>query len=329
MAAKIYQDAMDDALDRLTGVGFDQVGGFPSHAPMGAEALAALGCYEQVAGWVEWNKGHRTYNDEPIPTDVIAAGDEDDWRSALGTSQRAADWTAMFEREIAEHGWRDVLATWWPRLLPGMIGGLTHGLIRTAHAVRGVAGAQPPSALQLRELAHGLGFWAAVFSPLPRDPHSAGLAGRLLSPEDVQTALSDLTSSNAGTYAASWPQHPVPLVHTITAPAAVRLVLPSVPADAHDASYRAVAQVVRTLASQFAARPLSPGAPPAEPVSGEFTPETLKAEAVSVKDEHAIKLAEAAGREYALRPDKRYLAASWVLTQRMKDFPQQDRGRGA
>jgi hypothetical protein len=328
MAAKSYEDAMNDALDRLTGVGFDQVGGFPSHAAMGAEALAALGCHDQVAGWVEWNKGYRTYNDEPVPAGVIVAGDEDDWRAALGASRRAADWTAMFGREIAERGWRDALATWWPRLLPGMIGGLTHGLIRTAHAVRGVAAGQPPSALQLRELAHGLGFWAAVFTPLPGGPHRAGPADRPLPPEEVQTALSDLTSSYADTYAASRPQHPVPLVHTITAPAAVRLVLPSVPADSHDASYRAVAQVARTLAGRFAARPPSPGAPPAEPVPGELTPETLKAEAVPVKDEHAIKLAEAAGREYALRPDKRYLAASWVLTQRMKDFPQQDRGPG-
>lgn len=243
---------MNDALDRLTGVGFDQVGGFPSHATMGAEALAALGCYDQVAGWVEWNKGYRAYNDQPVPTAVIVADDEDDWRPALGASRRAADWTALFEREIAGHGWRGALATWWLRLLPGMIGGLTHGLIRTAHAVRGVAAGQPPSALQLRELAHGLGFWAALFTPLAGGPDSAGLAGRPLPPGEVQTALSDLTSSYAGTYAASRPRHPVPLVHTITAPAAVRLVLPNVPADSHDASYRAVAQVARTVAGRFA-----------------------------------------------------------------------------
>ncbi|MGH3771525.1 MAG: hypothetical protein ACRDRW_09040 [Pseudonocardiaceae bacterium] len=70
----------------------------------------------------------------------------------------------MFERELAGEPWADVLARWWPRLLPGMSGALTHGMIRTAHAVRAIALASDDDRLQRDKLAHGLGYWAARYS---------------------------------------------------------------------------------------------------------------------------------------------------------------------
>lgn len=323
MSTATYTAAMDDALGRLTHIGFEQGGRFASHAPMAAEALAWLGFTDEVAGWVEWTKASRRYSSEPTPSGRIDVADESSWRPALGRYRRAADWVATFEAEIAEHGWNEVLSTWWPRLLPGMSGALTHGLIRTAHAVRGVSAGPEPTPLQLRELAHGLGYWAAVYTPL-----GTGLFGRrrpagaaAIRPDVVHSALSDLTARNCGIYASSTTNHPVPLVHTITAPSAVRLVLEHLPTEQHAPSYLAVLQVSDALLNRFAARDMGcPDGAPTETEPPQLTLDLLAAEAAHLRDEHAIKLADAARREYAVRNDIRYLSASWALIERLKRF---------
>ena len=52
-------DALADALDRLAHHGFTDGGGMAHHAPMGAEALSALGYHDQVASWVDtYNQRH-------------------------------------------------------------------------------------------------------------------------------------------------------------------------------------------------------------------------------------------------------------------------------
>jgi hypothetical protein len=323
MSTPTYTAAMDEALGRLTHIGFEQGGHFASHATMAAEALAALGYTDAVADWVEWSKASRRYTPEPTPNGRIDVGDESSWRSALGKYRRAADWVATFEAEIAEHGWHDVLITWWPRLLPGLSGGLTHGLIRTAHAVRGVSATPEPTPLQIREFAHGLGYWAAVYTPV-----GSGLFGRRrpagaadIRSDVVESALSDLTARHCGIYASSNMSHPVPLVHTITAPSAVRLVLEHLPTEQHAPSYLAVLQVSQALLNRFTTGTM--GCPDGTPTENEIphlTPDLLAAEAAELRDEHAIKLAEAARREYALRRDIRYLSASWALMERLKRF---------
>ena len=63
-----------------------------------------------------------------------------------------------------------MLATWWPRLLPGAAASATHGIIRTAHAVRSLASAGDPDDLLTAELGSGLGYWAARFQYLPGSP---------------------------------------------------------------------------------------------------------------------------------------------------------------
>ena len=323
MSAPTYTAAMDEALGRLTHIGFDQGGRLASHAPMAAEALAALGFTDAVSDWVEWSKTTRRYSSEPTPTARIDIADESAWRSCLGKYRRAADWAATFETQINEHGWHEVLITWWPRLVPGLSGALTHGLIRTAHAVRGVSATPEPTPLQLRELAHGLGYWAAVYTPL-----STGLLGRRrpaaaadIRTDVIESALSDLTARNAGIYASSTMSHPVPLVHTITAPSAVRLVLEHLPTDQHAPSYLAVLQACEALLARFGTRGMGcPDSTPTEPEPPQLRLDLLAAEAAQLRDEHAIKLAEAASREYAVRNDIRYLSASWALMERLKRF---------
>jgi hypothetical protein len=49
--------------------------------------------------------------ERPSPGEPVT---DDNWREALGN--RVTDWTLYLTRQITEQPWRDVLATWWPRL---------------------------------------------------------------------------------------------------------------------------------------------------------------------------------------------------------------------
>ena len=92
-----------------------------------------------------------------------------DWQDALGDPRRIADWTAYFRREVTGQPWRQVLGTWWPRLLPGVAAAATHGVIRVGHAVRALT-QDGEDAEHLAELAHGLAYWAARWQPVPGAP---------------------------------------------------------------------------------------------------------------------------------------------------------------
>jgi hypothetical protein len=94
------------------------------------------------------------------------------WQEALGDPRRVADWTAYFGREVAGQPWRQVLGTWWPRLLPGLAAAATHGVIRVGHAVRALT-EDGEDADHLTELAHGLAYWAARWQPVPGAPATA------------------------------------------------------------------------------------------------------------------------------------------------------------
>lgn len=315
MSEMSYGDAVNDALDRLHGVGFEFGPGFVNHAPMVAETLAAIGCRDIVATWVEDNKRLRGYVDPPEGGTPIAASEPAQWRAALGDFGRVLDWTALFEAELCRRPWPEVLAGWWPRLVPGMFGMLTHGFIRTAHAVRSLGATPKPGRPQLRELARGLAYWAARYTPVP----AASERSMLLMPaagEDVAASLSALTVANAGLYAERAPRRPVPLVHSVTAPAALRLFLPNLPAELHRPAYDTLRQATAAMWDAFPGgggeAPAS--APDYEPPSAE----RLLVDAVDFGDEHTIKLAEACRREYVLLPDDRYRAAADTLLRRMR-----------
>ena len=155
------------------------------------------------------------------------------------------------------------------------------------------------------EFARGLGFWATVFAPLATRPRGGGD----LDAAAVDRALSELTAEYAGHYAATKPSFPIPLIHTITAPAAMRLLLPELPDELHAVSLRTMAQVNRELLARFGGQRASGGNELVEPATDRtFT--NLAAEALDIGDEHAIKICEAASREYAVRPDSRYLSAA-------------------
>ncbi|MEV4437555.1 hypothetical protein AB0K09_00820 [Streptomyces sp. NPDC049577] len=177
MPATGYTDALNDALDRLADLGYERGVGadLANHGPMGAEALAATGHGDAVADWVEGYRHAMPHHEVPAPRFPLDPADESSWRPALGDFSRAGDWEALFARELADAHWRDVLTRWWPRLTPGLLAGLTHGLIRTAHAVRSLSVVPDrPTPAQLTELARGLGYWAARFAHLPGEARLSG-----------------------------------------------------------------------------------------------------------------------------------------------------------
>jgi hypothetical protein len=321
-----------DALDRLRGTGPEFDGFLANHGPMAAEALTRLGGADALPRWVD---GYLVRLDS-APSVRRGIG-EADWREHLGDETLLGDWTAYLRTQAQEMSWRDLLRQWWPRLLPGLAASATHGVIRTAHAVRSLrdAGAEPHSLL-VDELAQGLGFWAARYQTLPGNPQLAGgsdsiaalnrlprldpaipsegpgIFGRLVSlrhldgftdgldkwgpPLTPDDALDDLIAAAARVLAAR-DDAPIAFCHAVTAPAAVRLVLPELPGELQRASVAASWQVVGGIVAAFAAPRQQAESAAAEADAGPLLQE-LDVRAIENGDEHVIKLTEAAEREY-------------------------------
>ncbi|MGN2360780.1 questin oxidase family protein [Streptomyces luridiscabiei] len=326
MSPLTYTDAVGGALERLRGVGFEHGPRFVNHAPMAAEALAYMGYADDVPRWVERNLRTHTYHEVPDARWAIDPADPDDWRSALGDFSRVADWTALFERELALAPWPEVLARWWPRLLPGMSGVLTHGVIRTAHAVRAISRAGEKNLAYRRELAQGLGYWAARYAShthgiRPGDEYPGTGEGeeypRTADTDSAAAALDGLVAEYAGIYASAPQRHPVPLIHSITGPAAVRLVVEHLPAAQRRPSYLVARDVSASMLDWFSTTPVTPN-----PVGLSGVPDLgeVFATAVAIGDEHAIKLAEVAVRHQALAPDPRLAAAARAANQGLARF---------
>ncbi|WP_432010404.1 questin oxidase family protein [Streptomyces cucumeris] len=154
---------LDEALERLHTAGPERHGWLSNHGPMAVEALVRHGQARSVHRWLDYYRAK--LEDMPDGHTPIT---ERNWREALGEPRHIADWTAYFGHELAEHPWRDVLAQWWPRLLPGIAGGATHPVIRVGHAVRALLDERgTATAPRTAELAHALGYWAARHAPLP------------------------------------------------------------------------------------------------------------------------------------------------------------------
>ncbi|AZM46522.1 hypothetical protein DMB38_12460 [Streptomyces sp. WAC 06738] len=167
---------LDEALERLHAAGPERQGWLTNHGPMAVEALVHGDRAATVHRWLD------RYRDklEDMPPQARPI-DPAAWHEALGDPARLGDWPAYFARELAARPWREVLAEWWPRLLPGLAGAATHTVIRAGHAVRTLqdteAAGHAPTAPRVTELAHALGYWAARYARLPSAPVPAGTAG--------------------------------------------------------------------------------------------------------------------------------------------------------
>jgi Questin oxidase-like len=168
-------EELDEGLARLASTGPEFRGGLSNHGPMAAEAMVRLGRADDIERWLD---GYLTkLDDPPAPSDRIT---DQTWRESLGAMNRVADWELYFRAQLAEEPWRDVLARWWPRLVPGLAAAATHGVIRTSHAARSLAAAEEAGADiagRRDELGRGLAYWAARYLALPGRPRTEGPLG--------------------------------------------------------------------------------------------------------------------------------------------------------
>ncbi|MEV7329875.1 hypothetical protein [Micromonospora sp. NPDC093244] len=174
---------LDEAYERLHRTGPEYEGWLSNHGPMAVEALTRHGHQQRVHRWLDGYLGR---------LDELPRGRHpiDDWRTALGDAKRAGDWLAHFDRELREHPWREVLGTWWPRLLPGIAAGATHGVIRVGHAVRALE-SDDTTPHRITELAQALGYWAARWQPVPG-------ADRLVADPTAEREQVDVDAALAG-----------------------------------------------------------------------------------------------------------------------------------
>ena len=321
---------LDEAYERLHTTGPELVGGLTNHGPMVVESLVHLGRADAVHRWLDGYAGE--LDDLPVGRPL------DDWQSALGDSGRLADWLATFACD--DRPWHELLALWWPRLAPGMAAAATHGVIRTGHAVRALRSAE--TAPRRAELGQALAYWAALWRAVPvlvpagrrsvRDalpavPPLAAQEGRAyerlsrlaelpgwaasvvaLRPVTVpEQVLSDVVDAALRTYAGRAHGEPVMLVHAVTAPAAVALVLPSLPVALHRVAVETAWTTSAALVSAYAAPTAGPARTPLA------SAEDAVDQAIAHGDAHAVKLVEAAVRAADSRAGLQAAAAAVAL----------------
>ncbi|SCK63382.1 MULTISPECIES: questin oxidase family protein [unclassified Streptomyces] len=310
---------LDEALERIHLAGPERDGWLSNHAPMAVEALVRRGQAPAVHRWLDQYRSR--LEDMPGSVEPVTSGN---WHEALGDIDRVGDWTVFFERETESLPWRAVLAEWWPRLLPGITGGATHGVIRVGHSVLTLLDGEE-TAPRVRELAHALAYWAARFQPLPPLERLAGPAdaagalervpliaeqdgemlvrlGRLTAfpdwpgalpqgPEAVRTALQELITAATHRYATHGHASPIMLVHAATAPNAVLRALPALPDSLWVPSLHAAWAASAAVTSAYGPRE---GVAVAELRSGPRDPQEVFERAAAHGDDHTIKFADTA-----------------------------------
>ena len=336
------KDVLDEGLSRLAATGPEFRGGLSNHGPMAAEALVRLGRADAVERWLD---GYlERLEGAPRPSDRIT---DATWGDALGRLNRVADWEAYLRAQLGQKPWPDVLARWWPRLLPGVAAAATHGIIRTSHAARSLASAGGDDAERRGELARALAYWAASYVELPGGARPAGG----LDVAAAIRALPVLDEPETGGLIATRLKDGLPRLPGMGA--ALAALRPPADGDAGRGLRDLAGEFARVFLGYGRAQPIAflhavtapvaaysvlPLLPPqlARPTydalwqvgaslyavhAGGVTPEPLPAAhplapddladlAVAAGDEHAIKLTEACLRLHAEVPDQAFLHAA-------------------
>lgn len=338
---------LDDVLDRFATTGPEFGQGLSNHGPMAAEALVRMGRADAIERWSEWYA--RRLAEHPESRNAI---DPATWREALGDMRRAGDWIAFFDREVREQPWLDVLETWVARLGPGIMAGATHGILRVAHAVRTLNAGESPA--RLHELAEGLGYWAARYQELPTthgDPGTmnvpealalvprvdparrkyglifdavkviepdafAPVANYVVTDGDVAAFVSDLTRTFVRHYLANAEKSAIGFVHTVTAPSALRTLAPNLSSATREAMLRYGWQACAAIYAAYG--DVAAGDVPAVDAKVEFDAEDLIDQAVSSRDEHAIKFTEACLKEHRITGDPAFIVAAQDVVVRFR-----------
>ncbi|HEX5993952.1 MAG TPA: questin oxidase family protein [Jiangellales bacterium] len=327
---------IDEVYERVRLTGPERNGWLSNHAPMAAEALVHRGHERTVLRWLDSyadRLDERPRGIRPIP--------KDEWRDPLGDPVRTGDWLNYFDRELAGEHWQEVLVRWWPRLLPGIAAGATHGVIRVGHAVRALLEGETEP--RVTELGQGLAYWAARWQPLappgvgpypaadarsaldavPRVPDQrSGIRARLAqladlpawpaaagsvpgsNRDDVPTRLAGIVDAAVTRHGTHGYASPVMLVHAATAPNAVLRTLPALPSTLWTPSLAAA--WAATAAVTAAYTPAEARTAPSARVG--LNVDEVMRHAVDTSDAHAIKFVDTAIDTYDRTGDHTLLA---------------------
>jgi len=322
----------DEALERLHRTGPEWEGWMSNHGPMAVDVLARRGAGGDVHAWVD--DYVRRLDD--LPEERRRIRTPDDEREALGDPARLGDWIAHFSRLVEDAPWTDVLSGWWPRLLPGIAAGATHGVIRTGHATMALRA--DDNGARRTELAHALGYWAGRWQAVPQvRPHGradaaalvpvvpriglqeGGIRDRLArlaevdawpayadslaAPDDVPGALDRLVDAVVALYPRGAHGNPTMLVHAATAPHAVARTLPSLPREQWDDAYAYAWSATAAVLSCYLPTDL------ASPVDASIDVDDAWSTALAHRGEHVLKLADVALDVHARTGDPSAVAA--------------------
>jgi hypothetical protein len=339
-------DTIDEALEMMS-----KIGPHFNHGPMAAEALISLGHRERVIPFVEGYK-RRFKMDYPVAVGPITAKN---WKDALGRKERSTDWITFFNNELKEDTWTRVVHRWADILAPGFSASGAHGILRTSHAVRSLSARKTD--LRLRELAEGLGYWAAYYQPLTETrnaniaklkPEQAigqvavipakklrgdSVADQLKSLNDfppfadsinlidtdgqADQLLSGITETFANVYVKNAPT--ANYFSLLHAITATTCVRSLLPYVSAETTRKLLTYGWQTAAGLYSVS-----------VNGrvnnvsdmpEIKKEDLIERAVATNEEHVIKLTEACLREYALNPKQIYLQAANDSLKRFESYP--------
>jgi hypothetical protein len=334
--------ALDAGLELLGGYGPDLANGFTSHAPMVVEALVSLDRPDAVLPWLESYRPQlrpRPAAREPIApvawraalgreertADWMAFGRaelvEAPWRDVLarwvtrlapafcanathGVLRVAHAARSLARREtplrLAELG--DALGAWAASYQTLPVPAVrSAGRLAPAAAIAAVP-LQPPAERRFRGSIVSALEGLAEYAPFVPVIDALDVGG------EAERTISALSRTFAHVYLANARDllTTITFVHGVTSAAAIRSLLPYLPADS-------VRELIRYGWQAGAALYASLGsAPPAadESAAPSLAPGALVAAAVANGDDHAIKLTEACLREHALAPDPVYLRAA-------------------
>jgi hypothetical protein len=324
--------------------------GFSNHGPMVAEVLGRLGRADAIPAWVAAYEDR--LEAAPPPAEKPLA--EEEWPSALGAAGRFPEWLALFETEMADRPVSAVVGEWVPRLVPGVVAAATHGLIRTAHGLRALGDADtaprrvevasglaywasryqelpgPPLLIGHQNVSQALADLPYLPEETPREfrisalvAHVADIADEFeqavasLGPGgDALSLLDAMAIEGARAYLRNaGGENTIALIHAVTAPLALELVLPWLAQEDHDAALAYAWQAVASLhvaydIDRHAAEPSQDGTP---------TAGALVARALESGDAHALKLTEAALRCHARTNEDVLLLAAADASRRLSD----------
>ena len=314
--------------------------GLSNHGPMAAEVLGQLGRGDAIAGWVAAYQKHL----QPAPP-AAKPLTEEEWPAALGVMDRYPEWLALFETEMADRPVAAVVGEWVPRLVPGIVAAALHGLIRTAHGLRALGEADSSArrlevatglaywAARYQELPgppvpighQGVPEALAALPYLPEETpqeflisatvaHMADISDEfeqavasLGAGGDALALLDALAVGGARAYLRNAADgHAIALVHSVTGPLALELVLPWLAEEDRDAAVAYAWQAVAAVHVVYDINRHDSDAVGDAPLERD----ALIERALASGAPHALKLTEAALRCYARTHEPALLRAA-------------------